>query len=91
MHAQLGGMETPGALVVVRIPSAIVPVCVLTSVAKCMLKRAHCVSEMACASKMACVEMDRRVQTRDGNSEPKGPLVAILRTAPVSRDVVNEA
>ena len=30
----LGGMKTPGALVVARFPSANVPVCVFTSVAK---------------------------------------------------------
>ena len=30
----LGGMETPGALEVVQIPSVVVPVCVVTSVAK---------------------------------------------------------
>ena len=110
----MGGMEAPGPLVVARIPSVNVPVCVVskcvfTSLAKCVLQRAHsvgerlcvketpsvretpCVRETACVSEMACVEMDRRVQTRDGNSEPKGPLVAILRTAPVSRDVACEA
>ena len=52
----LGGMETPGALVVARIPSANVPVCVLTSVAKCVLKRAHSVGEMACVSERLCME-----------------------------------
>ena len=36
----LGGMKTPGVLVVARIPSVFVPVCVFTSVAKCVLKRA---------------------------------------------------
>ena len=40
-----------------RIPSVIVPVCVVkgTSVAKCVVKRAHSVSKMACVSEMACV------------------------------------
>ena len=51
----LGGMETPGALVVARIPSAIVPVCVVKSVSKCVLKRAHSVGVMASVSKKACV------------------------------------
>ena len=51
----LGGMETPGSLVVARIPSAIVSMCVFTSVAKCVLKRAHSVSEMARMSNMACL------------------------------------
>ena len=51
----LGGMETPGALVVARIPSVVVPVCVLTSVAKCVLKRAHSVGERLCVRETACV------------------------------------
>jgi len=32
-----------------------VPVCVLTSVAKCVLRRAHSVSEMTCVSEMVSV------------------------------------
>ena len=40
----LGGIESPGSLVGARIPSVIVPVCVVTSV----LKRAYSMSEMAC-------------------------------------------
>ena len=51
----LGGMETPGALVVARIPSVNVPVCVLMSVAKCVLKRAHSVGERPCVRETACV------------------------------------
>jgi len=53
----LGGMETPGPLELTRIPSAIVPVCVVkgTSVSKCVLKRVHSTSVMASVSKMACV------------------------------------
>ena len=46
------GMEAPGPLVVARIPSAIVPVCV---VSKCMLKRAHGVGERRCVKETACV------------------------------------
>ena len=60
-------MEAPGPLVVVRIPSVIVPVCVVSkcvfmSVAKCVLQRAHsmgerlCVKETACVSEMVCVD-----------------------------------
>ena len=86
----LGGMETPGALVVARIPSVVVPVCVFTSVAKCVLKRTQSVGEMACVR--ACGKLKRRhFQTKDGNGEPNRPLLAILRTAPGSRDVANEA
>jgi len=40
---------------------------------------------------MACMEMDRPIQTGDGDSEPNGPLVVILVTAPVPRDVAYEA
>ena len=50
----LGGMETPGVLVVARIPSVIVPVCVVTNVSKCVLKHTHSVSEMARMSKKVC-------------------------------------
>ena len=48
-------METPGALEVTQIPSVVVPVCVVTSVAKCVLESTHCVSETPCVSVMACV------------------------------------
>jgi len=56
----LGGMKTPGALVVARIPSVVVPVCVVskcvfTSVAKCMLKCAHSMGERLCVRETACV------------------------------------
>ena len=44
----LGVMEAPGTLVVARIPSVNVPVCVFTSVAKCVLKSAHGVGERLC-------------------------------------------
>ena len=50
----LGGMKTPGPLIIAQIPSVVVPVCVLTSVAKCVLKRAQSVSKMACVGEMAC-------------------------------------
>ena len=67
----LGGMETPGALVVARIPSANVPVCVLTSVAICVLKRTQSVSNMVCVGEMAC-ECMRETETQtvsDGRRE----------------------
>ena len=51
----LGGMETPGALVVAQIPRVNVPVCVFTSVAKCVLKSTHSVGERLCVRKTACV------------------------------------
>ena len=56
----LGGMEAPGPLVVARIPSVNVPVCVVskcvfTSVAKCVLQRAHSVGERLCVKETACV------------------------------------
>ena len=53
----LGGMEAPGALVVARIPSVIVPVCVVKGVsAASVLKRAHSVGEMVCVGKKPCME-----------------------------------
>ena len=89
-------METPGALVVARIP-VIVPVCVVKSVSGAsVLKRAHSVSVMACMSKIACVSAcmkmdDGPVQTGDGNGEPKRPRREILVTASVPRDAAYEA
>ena len=54
----LGGIETPEPLVVVRVPSVIVPGmnvpvcvvsrCVFTSVAKCVLQRTHSAGERRC-------------------------------------------
>ena len=55
VHAELGGMKTPGALMVARIPRANVPVCVFASVAKCVLRRVHSVGERLCVRKTACV------------------------------------
>ena len=68
-------METPGLLVVARIPNVIVPECVV----KCMSgasvsKYVQNVSVMACVS--ACEELVHGpTQTGDGYSEPNGPLV----------------
>ena len=44
----LGSMETPGALEVAQIPSVVIPVCVVRTVAKCVLESTHCVSETPC-------------------------------------------
>ena len=67
----LGGMETPGFLVVTRIPDVIVPECVL----KCVPEGKYGVSNMACVS--ACMEMDDgRIQTGDGNGEPGRPHIS---------------
>ena len=63
----LGGMKTPGALVVARIPRVSVPVCVVsrcvyTSVLKCVLRRTHsgskraCVKAPSCASETPCMD-----------------------------------
>ena len=83
----LGGMETPGLLVVTRILDVIVPECVSGAG---VLKRASSVSEIACVN--ACMKMDGGpIQTGDMNSEPNGPLVSISITAPVPRDAAYEA
>ena len=50
----LGDMKTPGALVVARTPIANVPVCVVSSVSKCVLKRTQSVGEMASMSEKVC-------------------------------------
>ena len=50
-----GGMETPGALEVAQFPSVVVPVCVVTSVAKCVLESTHCVRETPCMEEARCV------------------------------------
>ena len=57
----LGGIETPEPLVVTRIPSVVVPVCVVsrcvyTSVTKCMRKSAHSGGERRCVRVTACVD-----------------------------------
>ena len=95
----LGGKETPGPLVLARIPSAIVPVCVVngTSVSKCVVKRTHSVSVMVCVSKMACVsarmEMDfGRFQAGDGCGEPSAPCrVNLITTTACARSVAHFA
>ena len=61
----LGGMETPGALEVARIPGVIVPSvsvpvcvvsrCVYTSVFKCVLRRTNSVGTRACVEETPCV------------------------------------
>ena len=62
----LGGMKTPGALVVARVPGVIVPGvsvpvcvvsrCVYTSVWKCVLRRTHTGSVRACLKEPSCVD-----------------------------------
>ena len=53
MHAELGGIETPGALEVARIPSVSVPVCVVTSVPVCAVK---VVSETPSVEEPPCMD-----------------------------------
>ena len=56
MHAELGGIETPGALEVARIPSTIVPVCAVKGVSETPCARATlCVKETPSASAPPCV------------------------------------
>ena len=56
----LGGMEAPEPIEVARIPSVVVPVCVVsrcvyTSVAKCVMRRTHSVGAKAlCESARVC-------------------------------------
>ena len=50
----LGVMEAPGTLGVARLPSVNVPVCVFTSVVKCVLRCAHRVGERRCVKGTAC-------------------------------------
>ena len=52
----LGGIEAPEPLVVARIPSANVPVCVFTSVFKCVLQRTHSGSARACVRATPCMD-----------------------------------
>ena len=65
----LGGMEALGPLVVARIPSVVVPVCVVTSVAKCVLQRTHSGSARACVRATACMEETPCVDEAPGMSE----------------------
>ena len=52
----LGGMETPGALVVARVPSVIVPVCAVKGVSETPCARATpCVKETPCVDETPCV------------------------------------
>ena len=68
----LGGMEAPGALVEVRIPSVSVPVCVF----KCVLQRTHSTGERRCVrgatsmSETPCVKETPCVNETPGMSEP---------------------
>ena len=86
----LGSIETPGLLVVARIPGVIVPVCVVKRMSGASVsKGVQNASVMACVS--ACEEMDDGlVQTGDGCGEPFAPYRAILVTVPSLRDGVCE-
>jgi len=86
----LGAMETPGFLVVTRIPEVIVPECVVECVSGArVLKRASSMSVMACVS--ACMKMVHGpIQTGDMNGEPVRPRRVNLTTAPGSRDSAYE-
>ena len=57
----LGGTEAPGTLVGTRFPSVNVPVCVFTSVTKCVLQSTHGVSARACVRATPCVSETPRV------------------------------
>jgi len=70
-------METPGFIVVTRIPDVIVPECV-----------SRCASVV---SNMACVHGNGRRTDPDGCGEPSVPYKVILATAPGSQDVACEA
>ena len=70
----LGGMEAPGTLVVTRIPSVVVPVCVVsrcvfTSVAKCGLQRTHSAGERHCVRGTTSVSEKVCVDETPGMSE----------------------
>ena len=68
----LGGMETPGAREVARIPSVSVPVCVVASVPKCVPSSTPCVEETLCVRKTACVEETTCVSSMACVSEQPG-------------------
>jgi len=86
----LGGIETPGLLVVARIPDMNVPVCVLMSMSGASVsKGVQNASVMTCVS--ACEEMDDEpVQMGDGCGELFAPYRAILVTVLGSCDGVCE-
>uniref|UniRef100_A0A8C4NH12 Uncharacterized protein n=1 Tax=Eptatretus burgeri TaxID=7764 RepID=A0A8C4NH12_EPTBU len=52
----LGGLETPRVLEVTRFSIVNVPVCVFTSVEKCVLKSAYSVGERRCVKATPCVD-----------------------------------
>ena len=52
----MGGMEAPGTLVGTRFPSVNVPVCVFTSVTKCVLQSAHSGGERRCVRATPCMD-----------------------------------
>ena len=56
MHEELGGIETPEPIEVARFPMVNVPVCVFTSVAKCVLQCTHSGSARACVRATPCAK-----------------------------------
>ena len=85
MYAELGGIETPGFLVVTRIPDVIVPECVV----ECMSGTSVSKGEYG-VSVMACVEMDGPIQTGDMNGEPGRPHEVVWVTASAPPDAACE-
>ena len=59
MHTELGGYGGPGAIVVTRFPSVIVPVCVVKGASAAgVLKLAPCVTETPCVEETPEYERD---------------------------------
>ena len=79
----LGGMEAPGALVVTRFPSVVVPLFVFTSVVKCVLQRAHSVGARACVRATACVEETPCVSGVVASAEMRASRHAVCNRSPV--------
>ena len=95
----LGGIEAPGTLVGMRFPSVSVPVCVYTSVAKCVLQRTHsgsarayvratpCAKETACVDEAPCVKETPCVEATPCVS---GVVASVPKYVPSSTPCVTE-
>ena len=91
-----GGVKAPGILVVTRFPSVVtsvvpvcvVPVCVFTSVTKCVLQRAHSVGARACVRATACVTETPCVEETPGVS---GVAASVPKCVLPSTPCVKEA
>ena len=105
MHAELGGVKTPGALVEVRIPGVSVPVCVVvsvvpvcvvsrcvfTSVLKCVLRRTHTGSVRACAKAPPCLDETPSETPCATPSEPSCvEATPSVEATPCARETTNE-